>query len=218
MTFESDRSLAGVGALLIGIGMVFPPLGFVGIILLLVGVNGLANFYGDRAIFSHALWGLLFLIIGFAAAIVLVFVGLLGGAFFIIATAGFGAVGLVIGALIVGFVFFLLSAVYYRKSFDILRDRSGEGLFGTAGTLLFIGAILTIILIGLFLMLIAWIIVAVAFFSMRAGPGGVPQPGVGVSVPPPPPVSAVAAKRFCSNCGAENKPDATYCSSCGQKL
>jgi uncharacterized membrane protein len=73
-------------------------------------------------------------------------------------------------ALIVAFIFYILMAVYLRKAFDTLADKTGNGMFKTAGLLLLIGAILTIILIGLILIFVAWILLTVAFFSMQSTP------------------------------------------------
>ena len=61
-------------------------------------------------------------------------------------------------------------AVYLRKSFDALANKTGNGMFKTAGLLLLIGAILTIVLIGLILIFVAWILLTVAFFSMPSTP------------------------------------------------
>jgi uncharacterized membrane protein len=75
--------------------------------------------------------------------------------------AGFGL------ALIVAFIFSVLAAYFYKKSFDLLSSKSGERLFGTAGLLMLIGAVLTIILVGALITLVAWILAAVAFFSLK---------------------------------------------------
>ena len=71
MTFESSKNLSAVGALLIVIGAV---LGFavsfsgivslIGIILLLIGLKGLANFYKEDGIFNNALYSVIIAIVG----------------------------------------------------------------------------------------------------------------------------------------------------------
>ena len=73
--------------------------------------------------------------------------------------------------LIFVFVFLLLMALYFKRAFDSLAERSGEQLFHNAGSLLFIGAILTIFfLIGLIPIFIGWIIATIAFFSLKTTP------------------------------------------------
>jgi len=163
---------------LLVIGSFVPFLSLVGIILLLVGLRDLAQHYNDNDIFQNGLYAVIFGLIGIVAVgVVLVsfFVGgfLLGGGFL---GLGGGILGLV-----VAFIFYILMAVYFRRAFDSLADKSGQGTFRTVGLLLLIGAILTIVLIGLLLIFIAWILATIAFFSMT--PTATPQ----LSTPPPPP-------------------------------
>jgi uncharacterized membrane protein len=87
---------------------------------------------------------------------------------------------IIIGAVII-FVFYLLAAIFFKRSFDTLSTKTGEKMFGTAGLLMLVGAILTIVLVGLLLMLIAWILAAVAFFSVKT-----PAPANAPASPPPP--------------------------------
>ena len=172
MSFESNRSLCGIGAILIAIGSIVPLLSLVGIILLLIGMKGLAEYYHDDAIFQNALYGLVFGIIGVIAA-AFVLISLFFGGLFL---AGFGVIWVgIILALIIAFAFSVIQAIYYRKAFDILRAKSGEEMFGTAGLLILIGAILVIVIVGIIILLVAWILAAVAFFSMKT------------TAPPPPP-------------------------------
>ena len=61
-------------------------------------------------------------------------------------TAGFG-IGLVafFAGLVFAFVFYVLAASHLKRTFNTLAQKSGEASFSTAGTLLWIGSILTII-------------------------------------------------------------------------
>ncbi|MBS7632485.1 DUF996 domain-containing protein [Candidatus Bathyarchaeota archaeon] len=188
MSVESNKSIGGIGALLIAIGFFIPFLTLVGIILVFIALKGMADAYGESGIFQNALYGIIFLIVGTIASIVV-----LMGAFFGLGwsmttmdytdVANLGAFfGTIIIALVILFVFYLLSALFFKKSFDSLGEKSGEKLFHTAGMLMLVGAILTIVGIGLIILLIAWIIAAIAFFSMKAtGPQQAPP------APPPPP-------------------------------
>jgi len=78
-----------------------------------------------------------------------------------------GLIGSIIVAFVVAFVFVIVSAIFYRKSFNLLAAKSGVNMFGIAGLLLLIGAVLTIILVGFVLMWIAFILLAVGFFSIK---------------------------------------------------
>jgi len=169
--------MASIGALLLVIGSFVPFLSLVGIILLLVGLRNLARHYNDDSMFQNALYAVIFGIIGIVAAGVLLVSLFIGGLF--AAGAFLGLAAGVIVALVVAFIFYILMALYFRKAFDSLADKSGQGTFRTAGLLLLIGAVLTIVVVGLILIFVAWILVTVAFFSMT--PTTTPQQ------PPPPP-------------------------------
>jgi uncharacterized membrane protein len=191
MSVESNKTLGGIGALLVAFGFFVPFLSLIGIILVFIALKGIADAYGEAGIFQNALYGIIFLIIGAVVGAVVIL-----GAFFGIGwtmgtpdVADIGNLGAFIASVIIGvvilFVFYLLSAIFFKKSFDILAAKTGEGMFGTAGLLMLIGAILTIVLVGLILMLIAWILAAVGFFSMKTTAAQpVPPPP---AAPPPPP-------------------------------
>ena len=195
MTFESSKNLSAVGALLIVIGAV---LGFavsfsgivslIGIILLLIGLKGLANFYKEDGIFNNTLY-----------SIIIAIVGCVVGVGVIVATAvsaledyidwtnieDWGNVGTTIGteftdfdfsvilellgALLIGLIIFyvvlIISMYFLRKSMNQLSTKSGIGLFGTAGILVLIGAVIPVI--GLLIIWIGFILATVAFFQMK---------------------------------------------------
>ena len=211
-SLESSKTLASIGSIF----LLFPVVSIVGIILLYIGMKGLSEYYKDESIYKNALWGAIFLIIAAVAIAVAVPLFIFGGMF---SAFTLGPLGIGLGLLsllvlvVVVFVFYLLAAMYLRKSFNSLAQKSGEHMFETAGMLLFIGAILTILfLIGLALIFVAWIILTIAFFSIK-----VPQQQYAYAS------SATAAQptqasRFCPNCGAPQDAYATFCSRCGKQL
>ena len=216
---ESSKTLAGIGAILLFLSFI-PLVGLIGIIMILIGLKGLAEHYKDDSIYRNAIRGVLFGIIGIIAVSIGVIAAIVGGFFSVFTLGAAGIIGgilTLILILVVAFVFYLLMAMYFKRAFDSLAERSGEQLFHTAGTLLFIGAILTIVGIGLFLIFIAWIIATVAFFSMKVTPTQqyMKQP---YGYIPPPPAASTQAKRFCPNCGAPDNANATFCSHCGKQL
>lgn len=178
MSFESGKSMAGIGALLLVIGSFVPFLSIVGIILLLIGMKNLADFYKENSIFEDGLYALIFGIIGIVAASIAIISVIFGASIGMSGSFLGFAVGAII-ALIVAFIFYILMAIYFRKAFDSLANKTDQGMFRTAGTLLLIGAILTIVVIGLFLIFIAWILATIAFFSIKT-----------TATPPPPPPPA----------------------------
>ncbi len=212
-SLDSNKNLAGIGSLL----LIFPFVSIIGIILLFIGMKGLSENYKDESIYHHAVSGLIFLIIAVIAIAVAVPLFSLGA--FSVFTfgpfgVGFGFFALLLLAIIV-FVFYLLAAINLRKSFNSLAQQSGEHMFETAGTILFVGAILTILFfIGLVLVFVAWIILTIAFFSIK-----VPQQQYAYAPPPTAsPAPPTQATRFCPNCGAPQDANSTFCSHCGRQL
>ena len=185
MSLESGKNMAGIGSILLVIPVPF--LSIVGIILVLIGMKNLSQAYNDESIWKNTLYAVIFGIIGIVATGVTL-LSLFFGGIFAGAALGFGEatgiLGLIAGIiifLVVAFVFYILEAIYIRKAFDSLANKSGVGLFRTGGLLLLIGAVLTIILVGLFLIFIAWILILVAFFEIPTNQ--TPQS----QMPPPPP-------------------------------
>jgi uncharacterized membrane protein len=128
-------------------------------------MKNLAEHYRDDGIYRNALYGFIFGIVG-VVAVAFVVITLFFGWFFEVGSFS-GILGAIILTFVVVFIFYVLEAVYCRRTLDSLADKSGEKMFDPAGLLLLIGAALTIILVGLIIVFSAWILVAVAFFSIR---------------------------------------------------
>ena len=180
VSLEYSKTLAGEGAILLLLSLVPYAgwiLGIIGIILLLRGVKELSHYYQDEDIYKNTLTGVKFYIIalvavGVAIVAIAVGVGLATGFEFtagFVPTVGFG-VGLIafFAGLVAAFVFYVLAASHLRRTFNTLAQKSGEASFTTAGNLLWWGAILTIVLVGLVLIFIAWIFATIGFFTMKA--------------------------------------------------
>lgn len=177
MALETDKKLCGIGSILIAIGFLVPFLGLIGIILLLIGLKGLSNDYNSPSIFQNALYGFIFGII----SIIILSIAMIT-IFFVRMSTIISMNGMMMGPfrmfgielilalllLIITFVLFLLSAIFYKRSFDIIAEKSGEKLFNTIGILLIIGSVLIILLVGYIILIATWIIAAIAFFSIRS--------------------------------------------------
>jgi uncharacterized membrane protein len=188
MSLESGKNLAGIGSIFLVIPVPF--LSIVGIIMVLIGMKNLSKAYNDESIWKNTLYAVIFGIIGIIAS-GLTLISLFFGGIFTSAALGVGdttgIIGLITGLilfLIVAFVFYLLEAIYIRRAFDSLATKSGVGLFRTGGLLLLIGAILTIFIVGLFLIFIAWILILVAFFQIPTNSTSTQN-----QIPPPPPMT-----------------------------
>jgi uncharacterized membrane protein len=206
MTLETSKNLGGIGAILMFIG-VLPLFAYsgiislVGLILVLIAVKGLADYYKEAGIFNNALYGVVTAIVGgivFVSIAVVAAVGLLteiglnlqnltdATALSQIDWTAIGldvvwnSIAIIILDFVVLFVFVIITAIFLRKSLGLLSTKTGVGMFGTTGLIVLIGAILTIIAVGLLLLWIAMLLLAVAFFSIRpqqaqpAMPAGTP--------------------------------------------
>jgi uncharacterized membrane protein len=177
--FENSKTLACVGSILLLLS-ILPyagwVLGIVGIVLLVKSMKEFANYYGDESIYRNAWTGIKYYVVAIIAVAVAgtaFVIGLFSAATFpftgiLALTAGLG-VGVIaaIAGLVIAFVFYVLAATHLKKTLEVLAEKSGDSTLATAGTLLMVGAILTIIGVGLILIFIAWILAAIGFFSLK---------------------------------------------------
>ena len=200
--FDSSKTLAGIGSIL----LMIPLAGIVGVILIYLSMKNFAEYYKDDSIRQNMLTGAIFWIIG----IIMSGIGILFGLTII-------GIFIAIPLFIVAAIFELLMVIYVRRALHTLAGRSGVTLFRTAGTLLLVGAILTIFVIGAFFMFIAYILLAVAFFSLK--PNTNPPTYNNYSAPPPSQTTSTANAdtKFCSHCGAPVPIDSAFCSRCGKQ-
>ncbi len=180
VNFEYAKTLTGEGSVLLLLSLV--PyvgwvLGIVGVVLLLRGVKELSSYYQDEKIYQNALTGVKFYIVAIVAAavsIAAVTIGVWSATGFdftkvFVPTLGFGvSLAAFLAGLVVAFVFYILASSHLRRTFHTLAEKSGEASFTTAGTLLWIGALLSIILVGFLLIFIAWIFAIIGFFTMKS--------------------------------------------------
>lgn len=196
MTFESSKNLSAIGALLIVLGAVIGIvwsfsgiLSLIGIILLLIGLKGLASFYKEDGIFNNALYSMIIAIVGSIVAVGVTVVSAVSALADIgidwaniedwanvgtdvtnvFTDLNINAIMDLLGALVIGLIIFyvilIISMFFIRKSMNQLSTKSGIGLFGTAGLLMLIGAVIPVI--GLLLIFIGTILATVAFFQMK---------------------------------------------------
>jgi uncharacterized membrane protein len=173
----------------------------IGAVLVLVALHGLADNYKENGIFSNALYGFIAVVVGVVAAVIaaiyVVFytsiltdflhkiypgwngswsslVGLTPNFSNITASDFAPVLGAMFSVLAILWIFLVVSAFFNRRSLRMLSAKAGVGLFSTAGLLLIIGAILTIVLIGLVLMWIAVLLIVIAFFQIKPQPSQTP--------------------------------------------
>ncbi len=197
VNFETSRNLGGLGAILMFVG-IFPYISVYGItellgaILVLIATKGFADYYREAGIFNNALYAIISGIVGAVAFVGIMFVALIDFLTELGISLGVGTisdwtaqvsaidwqniavstvlkfVGFILLDIVVLFVFFLIAAILLKKSFNLLSTNSGVRLFRTIGTVLLIGAALTIVFgFGLIIVWISSLLVAVAFFQLK---------------------------------------------------
>lgn len=194
-TLSRAKTLGGVGSILTL--LLFVPYAggvivIIGWILILLAVKDISQAVQDRSIYNNALAAAILAIIGAAtfafvvAATVLALIGL--GS--IPTTAGstppvgfLNILGAALLGLAVVWIVGLIGSYFLYKSFKGISAKLPVGLFGTGALIYFIGSILTIVVVGFFLIFIAQILFIVAFFSIPDRPSqpGMMQPGMAPS-------------------------------------
>ena len=175
MTIETSKTLGGVGALLMFIG-VMPFLNFfgvieiIGLVFVMVAIYNLARDYQEEAIFNNALYGFITGIVGVVISLSVVIITVLTSvtdfmyALFPDWNGDWTALsGLtpdrsnlslediapflsgIFAVLIILWVSAIIAVFFARRSLGRLSVKTGVGLFSTAGLILLIGAVLIIL-------------------------------------------------------------------------
>ncbi len=211
MTLDSSKILGGIGAILMFVGVlpIINYLGIIeiiGLILVLFALRNLANSYREGDIFRHAIYGVAIAVVGavvigmLMVAVVLSNIqdlvtqlypgwngdwstlqGMTANTTNIDPTNIFPLIGGLLVVLVVAWVFAIIASFFIYRSLKQVSNKSNVGLFGTAGLILLIGAIIPII--GLILMWVSALILSLAFFSLKSEEQAIAAVN---STPPPP--------------------------------
>ena len=217
---SSFGSLPSISYILISL-IIFGIVSFVGVILFLIAMHNLSEYYKAPGIFRNALWSFLTNIMG-GVVLVVILIALTFSMISALKSAtslsGLGVKFLVdvVVILVAAFVVSIVSALLYMRAFNKLGDKSGVHSFRTAGTLYLIGTALTIVLVGPLIVWISWIFAVSGFSSLK------PQTGetttISYPLPQPPATISPEQKKFCAYCGAEISLDSVYCPNCGKQV
>ena len=203
MTIETSKTLGGIGAILLFIGVIpfvqyVAIIGIVGVILILFALHDFANVYKESGIFSNALFGVGVAVIGGVITAILAFAVVLSNLKDLLMqiypgwngtdwsalqgmtpnsnidpSAIYPLIGGLLVVLVVVWVFAIIAAFLIWRSLKQVSNKSSMGLFGTAGLILFIGAIIPVF--GLILMWISALILAIAFFTLKVPQQPMPE-------------------------------------------
>jgi uncharacterized membrane protein len=181
----------------------------IGAILVLIALHGFGSYYKENGIFNNSLYGIIAGIVGVVSAIAVgiaivlpnikdflmqVFpswdgnwssLSSLSSMTPTTSNIDFGDIipfiVAAIAILVILWVFAIIATFLIRRSLKQLSAKSGVGLFGTAGLLLLIGAVLIIAFgLGLILMWIGVLLVAIAFFQVRTQETSPPATSTGM--------------------------------------
>jgi uncharacterized membrane protein len=192
------KMLGGIGSIL----QIVPLVGVVGYILTLIAVKYVSDEVNDSSIFSDMLYAVITGIVGILVGGFVVFFGALSSIF----TAGLGAIAGGIAFLAIVWIALVVSAVFVRRAFNKMAEKLNVSTFRTAGMLYFVGALLTIVLVGFLLLFVAFILQVVAFFS-------IPEDRSAAQAQMP----AGAGFKYCPSCGSQMPLAAGFCPKCGAK-
>ena len=198
LDFGTIKSVGSVGAILMFIG-IFPVIStyliieLVGLILVMVALYNMADYYSERGIFNNALYGLIAGIVGGGVAVGAIILSVLTSLTDFLYTifpdwngdwtalSGLtpdpsnisldAVIPFIVGflaALLILWVFSIIATFFIRRSLISLSAKSGVGLFSTAGLIMLIGAVLIIAFgLGLILIWVSALLLAIAFFQSR---------------------------------------------------
>jgi uncharacterized membrane protein len=188
----------------------------VAIILFVVAMYILSTYYSERGIFTNVLYAVILLAVTGGVVLISEFLFLVPYASTISTTTppteilgGFFIY--LIAILVVTVVAIIISAVLIMRGFNKLSEKSEVDSFKTAGTLFLIGVLLTIVVVGIFVVWIAMIFAFISFYRLKP----LPPPTSTTTYQAPPPIVHTTV---CPHCGAINTPEAVYCKNCGNHL
>jgi len=184
-TLSEAKTYGGIGSILVlftAIPTIGWLLGIVGFIFIIMAVKYISDTFRDKSIYNNMLVSIL-LDVG---AIAVGTIAILGTVFHVLGLGSFvgsnfvlnsniavgdwvGLAAGVIAGLVAVWALLVTSAVFLRRSYDSMASKLGVNTFKTAGLVFLIGAATTIIGVGFVLILVAQILLVVAFFSIKEG-------------------------------------------------
>lgn len=176
------KILGGIGALLMLLGgFAVPGLGgIIGLILIFIAVKYISEECKDKSIFDYYLFQFIYKIIAIVAVFVIFFISVGGFTFFTaLESIDFTDFNTVwnffepyliwwIIAILVGWVFLIISSIYLKKCYYSIADHTKVKLFRTTGLIYLIGAITLIIGIGFIIIFIAQILEIIVYLRLPA--------------------------------------------------
>ncbi|MDG6904239.1 MAG: DUF996 domain-containing protein [Nitrososphaerota archaeon] len=183
-TLYDAKVLGGIGSIFVLLGVV-PNVGWIlgiaGLVMILLAIYDISKAVNERKIYDNMLKAIAFgvgaLAVGAVTVVsvvskVLSVVSFVGGKFVLSSGIAVGSWLGIIGIAAVGFIaveaLLIVSAVFVRRTYDVLGNKLNVGRFKTAGLLYLIGAATTVVGVGFALIFVAEILMVLSFFSIRS--------------------------------------------------
>lgn len=164
MDLTTAKALAALGLIASMLSPLHSALGLIGLALYIAGMYYVAEYYGRREMFRYALVST----VGFIAALIAIALLVGVGAFLGALAAGPIGLGASIAAgLALAYIAVLFMGKYKRDLMTTLAPHSDRGIAELAARLYWYGAVLTILLVGLALLLIAQVLEAIVLATLR---------------------------------------------------
>lgn len=196
---KDAKLYGGIGSILSSFGGFVPLIGsllsIAGFILEILAVNKISHATNDKDIFKNYVFALVVGIVGVAVAI---FFGIIASVLFGV-SQGFERalthglllerellipfVGTILLVFVILWITLIIAMNFIKKSFESIATKLNVSMFETVAKLYWIGALTTILLIGLLILFIGNILKIVSYFSIPEEARPLPPP------PPPPPRS-----------------------------
>jgi len=170
-------SILAFGSFIPYAGLLFP---IAGLILEILAVNKISHVVNDKSIFKNYIVAVVVETVGVVGAIIF------GAATFILLEGSLEKFSLsLIGAILIGLIVLWITLViamnFMKKSFEAIATKLNVPMFKTVAKLYWIGALLSIVIVGLLVSFIGGILKIVAYFSIPEEVQPLPQ------LPPTPP-------------------------------
>jgi uncharacterized membrane protein len=207
------KILGGIGSIL----QIIPFVSIIGYILTLIAVKYISDEVKDSSIFTNMVYAVITGVIGIAVMAYVLFFGAVLSIF----TFGVGAFLGVIAFLLVAWIVLIVSSIFVRNAFNTIATKLNVGTFRTAGTLYFVGALLTVILVGFLILFVAFIVQVIAFFSIPEAMSPMQAPMAQAAMTQAPMTQASTSPqpgfKYCATCGTQMSVSAAFCPKCGAR-
>lgn len=183
----------------------------IGFILFIIAMYFLSQYYNEPGIFRNIIYGIIIAAVGIASLIALLIAALLSQHYpGTPAPFAFSFLAVILAAIVIQIVV----SVFFMRAFNKLSEKSGVDSFRTAGLLILIGGVTSIVFVGGIISWLAWIFAASGFRSLKPKAAAAAPTYAPPSMAPPTSTQNI----YCPYCGAQISYDSVFCPHCGRQI